>query len=335
MFSLPADKRFHSFVVDIPTDNYNWSTDWAAFPGIPRHLPRGAHGHHIMRLSNQHWDLSIYLSVAYVLLTFGLKAAMSLREKGFDLQRPLIAWNFLLAAFSFFGAVRCLPEFAHVLANDGFVASYTQNTYVKDIRVNSWYLFFTLSKAPELIDTLFIVLRKRRLINLHWIHHTLTLIYSWFVFGDMPSTARWMVNMNLVIHSMMYAYYALAAMRIRLPKQVNITITTLQIAQMFAGLYVNADSLRRKLTGLPADLSVASALAGFSLYFLFFALFVNFFIRTYLIPTSTKVVKSAVAGGKTILADLNNNSANGGGDLKNSPANLVVSNCGEMVKKLQ
>ena len=134
---------------------------------------------------------------------------------------------------------------------------------------------------------------------------------------------------------MMYAYYALAAMRIRLPKQVNITITTLQIAQMFAGLYVNADSLRRKLTGLPADLSVASALAGFSLYFLFFALFVNFFIRTYLIPTSTKVVKSAVAGGKTILADLNNNSANGGGDLKNSPANLVVSNCGEMVKKLQ
>lgn len=49
----------------------------------------------------------------------------------------------------------------------------------QDIRVNAWYLFFTLSKAFELVDTLFIVFRKRKLINLHWIHHTLTLIYSW------------------------------------------------------------------------------------------------------------------------------------------------------------
>lgn len=173
---------------------------------------------------------------------------------------------------------------------------------------------------------MFIVLRKRRLIHLHWIHHTLTLIYSWFVFGDMPSTARWMVNMNLVIHTMMYAYYALAAMRIRMPRQVNITITTLQIAQMFAGLYINVHCLQRKLTGKPADLSFAVALSGFSLYFLFFALFVNFFIRTYIIPTSTKAMKAAVANGKTILADLNNNSS---GD-KSS-----VATCGEMVKKLQ
>ena len=197
--------------------------------------------------------------------------------------------------------------------------------HLQDIRVNAWYLFFTLSKAPELVDTMFIVLRKRKLINLHWIHHTLTLIYSWFVFGDMPSTARWMVNMNLVIHSMMYTYFALAAMRIRIPRQVNITITTLQIAQMFVGLYINIDCLQRKLTGEPADLSFAVALSGFSLYFLFFTLFVNFFIRSYIIPTSTKAMKVAVANGKNILADLNNNAS---GD-------KTVAACGEMVKKLQ
>lgn len=134
MFSLPADKRFHSFVVDIPAGNYNWTTDWSAFPGIPTIFPGEQYvlenGHYIMRLSNTYWDLSIYISIVYVLFTFGLKGLMSMREKGFELQRPLIAWNFFLAAFSLFGAIRCLPEFIHVLAKDGFVASYTQNTYV-------------------------------------------------------------------------------------------------------------------------------------------------------------------------------------------------------------
>lgn len=330
MFTIPDDVRFHSYYRDIPADNFTWSTDWSKFVGIPGLLPGERliydNGHYMIRLTNAYWHYSIYISIVYVFIIFAIKSLMSRKETGFDLRYGLITWNLFLTLFSFIGTIRCLPEFFHVLYNNGFVASYTQNTYVDDIRVNAWYLFFTLSKAPEMVDTLFIVLRKRRLINLHWIHHTLTLIYSWFVFGDMPSTARWMVNMNLVIHTMMYLYYALAAMRIRIPRQVSITITTLQIVQMFVGLYINVDCLHRKLSAMPCDLSFSVALSGFSLYFLFFVLFVNFFIRTYIIPTSSKAVKAAVANGKTILADLNNNSA------KDKSA---AATCGEMVKKLQ
>ena len=40
-----------------------------------------------------------------------------------------------------------------------------------------WYTVFVLSKAVELLDTAFIVLRKQRLITLHWVHHVLTLCY--------------------------------------------------------------------------------------------------------------------------------------------------------------
>ncbi|OTF75820.1 hypothetical protein BLA29_005725 [Euroglyphus maynei] len=176
-----------------------------------------------------------------------------------------------------------------------------------DIRINAWYWFFTLSKAPELIDTMFIVLRKRRLIQLHWIHHTLTLIYSWFVFGDVPSTARWMVNMNLMVHTLMYSYYALTAMGYRLPRQVNVTLTTLQIIQMLFGFYIHIDCLRLKLMAKPCDVSMAVAVTGFSLYALFFLLFMNFFIRTYIIPSSKKAVKAAMANGNAIFKDLNNN----------------------------
>ncbi len=161
-------------------------------------------------------------------------------------------------------------------------------------------------------------MRKQKLITLHWIHHVLTLNYSWYVFADVPATARWMVNMNFLIHSMMYSYYALKSLRITIPRSVNITITSLQIAQMFAGLYVNYRAFQYKLLGMPCDLSISVAMTGLSLYFLFFLLFVNFFFRTYLLRPSLKKMTKPTLKNVKLLEDMNNNQYNG-----------------EIVKKLQ
>jgi len=49
---------------------------------------------------------------------------------------------------------------------------------------------FCFSKLPELIDTVFIVLRKQPLIFLHWYHHASVLIYCWFSYQDYSSTGR-------------------------------------------------------------------------------------------------------------------------------------------------
>lgn len=166
-----------------------------------------------------------------------------------------------------------------------------------------WYLFFTLSKAIELVDTLFIVFRKSKLIVLHWVHHVLTLTFSWFVFPDVPATARWMVNMNFAIHSLMYTYYALKALKWQIPRQINVTITTLQVAQMFAGMFINFDSLKRKLLGYPVDASYSILLTGCTLYGLFAILFMNFFIRTYIIPKSNAAKSKPIQ----ILSDINHN----------------------------
>lgn len=143
---------------------------------------------------------------------------------------------------------------------------------------------------------MFIVLRKSKLIVLHWVHHVLTLCFSWFVFSDVPATARWMVNMNFFVHSLMYSYYALKAMKFSIPKQVNLTITTLQIAQMFVGLYINYQCLKMKLLGEPVDLSYSVSVTGFVLYGLFAILFLNFFVRTYIF---TKPIR--------MLSDINHN----------------------------
>nr|XP_027193686.1 putative fatty acid elongation protein 4 [Dermatophagoides pteronyssinus] len=287
--SLFNDIRYHQYYQQFPNGHYNHTiNDFRKFPGITnifefekwfaRNFPR------IMSLSNEYWHYSIYISVIYLIIIQILIRLMksTTTNYGFQLKHQLIIWNLIMTIFSLIASIRCLPEFIFVLKNYGFIYSYTQNTYGKDIRLCIWYLFFTLSKVPELIDTIFIVLRKRPLRKLHWIHHTLTLIYSWFVFGDVPSTARWMVNMNLIVHTLMYSYYALTSMGYRLPRPVNITLTSMQIIQMLFGFYIHLDCLRRKIFGQPCDVSLAVAITGFSLYTLFFLMFLDFFIRTYL-----------------------------------------------------
>ena len=174
---------------------------------------------------------------------------------------------------------------------------------VQNNRVSTWYLFFSLSKVVELVDTLFIVLRKSKLIQLHWIHHVLTLCFTWFAFVDVPGTARWMVTMNFAIHSMMYTYYALKALHVHIPKRVSISITTLQVLQMFAGLYVNYQCLKYKLLGFPVDISYSTAAYSFTLYSIFAILFLNFFIRTYLLRPGFAGKKKGIQ----ILSDINHN----------------------------
>jgi hypothetical protein len=44
-------------------------------------------------------------------------------------------------------------------------------------------------------------------------HHVTVLIYCWYSFTEYTAPARWFVVMNFVVHSIMYSYYALRAIR--------------------------------------------------------------------------------------------------------------------------
>ena len=114
----------------------------------------------------RNWQLSFLYALLYIALVFDGKAWMRGREK-FDLRRALIAWNFVLAAFSIVGTVRVWPEFVYTLRTYGFEHSECINDYAHGVN-GCWGWLFLLSKVPELIDTLFIVLRKQELIFLHW-----------------------------------------------------------------------------------------------------------------------------------------------------------------------
>jgi len=183
------------------------------------------------------WQISIYLSIVYLILVFVGQKFMKTRER-FDLRRPLIIWNMLLAIFSFRGTVRVWQAMYSIYSIHGFKGTVCATEYFVNPVTNFWSMVFIWSKVPELIDTAFIVLRKRNLIFLHWYHHITVMIYSWYSFRDRLAGCQYYVSMNLCIHAIMYTYYSVVAMRIRIPKPVAMIITTLQTSQMFIGVAI-------------------------------------------------------------------------------------------------
>ena len=149
----------------------------------------------------------------------------------FTVRPALALWSALLAIFSTFGAARTIPETVYVLSNFGWKYSLCSASYYIGT-TELWTYLFCISKLLELGDTFFIILRKQTLIFLHWYHHITVLIYAWYIYSRYLGTGRYLIVMNYSVHSIMYSYYALKALRIRVPRFISMCITTLQILQV-------------------------------------------------------------------------------------------------------
>jgi len=62
-----------------------------------------------------YWWFSLVLSAVYLVMIFGGRKVMSKRP-AFNLQKSLVVWNFMLAAFSLCGLARLAPELFQVLS---------------------------------------------------------------------------------------------------------------------------------------------------------------------------------------------------------------------------
>ena len=174
----------------------------------------------------------LYAIVIYMIVIFGGREYMRTRQR-FEMRNILAMWNVFLAVFSIVGTCRTVQEFVHVLSKDkGFYHSICVLNLEHDPVAGFWGFAFVLSKVPELGDTVFIVLRKQPLIFLHWYHHISVLAYTWYSFSEYTAPARWYCMMNYTVHAVMYSYYALKALRFRIPRPIAMVITTLQLIQM-------------------------------------------------------------------------------------------------------
>ncbi|VDM95336.1 unnamed protein product [Thelazia callipaeda] len=209
-------------------------------------------------------------------------------RKPFNLDNLLIAWNLGLALFSLIGVCRMTPELLWSVRENSFEYSICTASFAQGV-TGFWTKMFALSKyfsifslIAEFGDTAFIVLRKRPLLFLHWYHHVTVLVYTWHAYKDHTASGRWFIWMNYTVHAFMYTYYALKAMRLRLPKVAAMMVTVLQILQMIGGVFIGINILQIKLSGRSCQQTWSNLYFSFTIYFSYFLLFCNFFYYTYL-----------------------------------------------------
>ena len=229
----------------------------------------------------------LLLSVAlYCPVVFGIQNNMKDKEP-FDLRYPLIGWNIFLAAFSIAGAINVLPLIPLALEKGGWWGSICTRWCFGSVEAEFYSFLFDLSKALEFVDTLFIVLRKKPLIFLHYYHHVVTMLFCWYCNQTVHRYGChgfFFAAVNLFVHSVMYTYYALMAMRIRVPTPIARMITVVQIVQMVIGIAIVATHATCENVD---DMAFG---LGSVLYLSFFLLFAKFFISRYILPKK-KVAK--------------------------------------------
>jgi elongation of very long chain fatty acids protein 6 len=135
----------------------------------------------------------------------------------------------------------------------------------------------------ELLDTFFIVIHKKPLMFLHWYHHISVLLYCWHSYVFKAPAGLFFVLMNYAVHSLMYFYYFLMAIRCK-PKWLNpIWVTVAQISQMIVGvaLTVAGCYIQYVLKPKNCHLKPENNWAALVMYGSYLFLFVEFFAQRY------------------------------------------------------
>lgn len=238
-----------------------------------------------------HSSLFTLFGLLYIPLVFG----------GIKLMQPFTSfnpgywftfWNFLMATFSAWGAIATGIPLFHAIAN-----GITSHELVCDFWIYSYptmsqlaVFFFVVSKVFEFIDTIFLVIKKKPVIFLHWYHHVITYLFTWYsniISANHNAAGFHFCFMNYFVHAFMYFYYMLVSMRIY-PKW-DLFITVIQLTQMVLGVVIITIATTCDTTDW------SQILFGYVLYASFFYLFVQIFNRRYMTDSGFRVTASPSA----------------------------------------
>merc|ERR1712039_338506 len=101
---------------------------------------------------------------------------------------------------------------------------------------------FCLSKIPELLDTVFLILKRKQVRFLQWYHHAATLLFCWLALATEYTPGIWFAVTNYFVHSIMYMYFFLMTFKgwhQKILKKIAPLITIIQTTQMVWGLFIN------------------------------------------------------------------------------------------------
>lgn len=216
----------------------------------------------------------------YLATVFGLRYAMRDRQP-LHLNYLLAAHNFFLCAFSLVLFLGQSYVAYGIFMHRGLYGLYC-GTFddAWDYPMAQWSIAFYLSKYYELLDTIFLVLRKRPLTLLHVYHHSIVIPVSWMAVHSQIFMGWITAYNNAGVHVVMYFYFGMYALGYR--SSLRKYITSLQLLQFFIDISTSVPFIVIYALGWECRGElyawIIANLVGFTFVFLFW----DFFAKNYL-----------------------------------------------------
>eukprot|EP01084_Bolivina_argentea_P037381 69143_1 len=146
-------------------------------------------------------------------------------------------------------------------------------------RLTLIYYINYLLKYYELLDTIFLVLKHKPISFLHGYHHPATLVLTWGQLVDSTGVQWMIILLNLFVHTIMYFYYAMSVLKVKMPWKRCVTI--LQILQFIIGISACYTSWAAHNWWGRCFGTTRAALIGCFVLTSYLFLFVDFYQETY------------------------------------------------------
>lgn len=241
------------------------------------------------------WQWPVIAVVVYFTIIYALQRFMSTR-KPLDIPEFLFFHNFSLCIASLFlgswltyalvSAYRVgLTPHELLCARDMYENGHLQMIYYINMFFKVW----------EFLDTFLLALRKKPIAFLHAYHHGATLFLTWNQLIE-HSSPQWVpIVINLWVHVLMYYYYAMSALRIRIWWKKY--LTTLQIVQFIIDVsavgYAYTSFISSGFDSNVCYGTTRGALVGLGILTSYLLLFIRFYVQTYKKPR--KPVRATVS----------------------------------------
>lgn len=241
-----------------------------------------------MHIAN-YWWIWVTCGVFFMPVVTALQSAHPAMQKKPVLlayvRNSWFVWNAGLCAFSALGAYYTAPAAYHIISStsDSCLWVVGDNTWLKAGTTGAFMFLFALSKLVEMGDTIFLAALGKPIPFIHWYHHLLTAFGCFFLIADFRPYASVGTAVNYGVHTVMYAYYALASINVKPPKSVASIITFTQTAQMVGML--GYTSYQAFMCGWTQALYIT-----WTMYTLYLFLFLEYFVKRYLKNATKKNV---------------------------------------------
>lgn len=224
-------------------------------------------------------------SMTYIVLVFAGMAYMRGRA-AYDtpaVREVLFWWNLAHSLFSgvwLAAGVYCVQE-GH--SRFGFPSLLAVHRWPGDAVCKAHGLVYLYSKWVEFGDTAFLVARKKPISFLAVFHHWSTALVVAMFYSETDGAdglARALSSANLLVHFVMYGYFAAKSKGVQFPSFVPPFLTSLQITQMCYLAWLSTLGYNRGIISFPLWVSY------FGIVFIFGLLFLKFAVERYVFKSS-------------------------------------------------